>query len=411
MDTRFSWHRCSYCFQAITIVVMLVAIFPGYAGAQEFPAAGNPKMAPSNSPGNQQAPSAGSPQLHFSDLKAGIFGGGGTMSVHRDLAAGPAGANYALDTWPAFPATRHHSRTRLDDVFVGGEWGFRWGDILVGTTSFDTNFGTQNHFKQKSTVLPGQTGGWVWDYGLGGVLVVPSGNAGFITLDTKNRIFDVDQCFAFPKEIALSASPMVPKLRFLAGWKYSLINSDIDSSLAAYGPLERHGLPGTTGWENAWRNSIPFTTGFTMDQRFWWTGPSLGMRLAGPILRKLSGQWYVEGKGVPYAWGRYKFDWKGAYEDGFFFFRTQETTDMAVHGYFLEVKGGTEVKLIETLLGRLSLDVWSKYSYLHMQGSGWERQRQQNNFLATLTIDQEAAQHVSINENCWAVGANLVLQF
>ena len=56
MDSRFSWHRRSFCFLAITIVVMLVAIFPGYAEAQE-------------------APSAGSPQLHFSDLKLGIFRG------------------------------------------------------------------------------------------------------------------------------------------------------------------------------------------------------------------------------------------------------------------------------------------------------------------------------------------------
>jgi len=47
-------------------------------------------------------------------------------------------------------------------------------------------------------------------------------------LDNKNRIFNVDQCFAFPKEIAFSASPVIPKLRFLAGWKFSWINSDID---------------------------------------------------------------------------------------------------------------------------------------------------------------------------------------
>jgi hypothetical protein len=238
-------------------------------------------------------------------------------------------------------------------------------------------------------------------------LRLPDNEAGFITLDNKNRIFDVDQCFAFPKEIALSVSSLVPKLRFLAGWKYSLISSDIDSSLAAYGPLERHGLPGTSGWENLWTNSIPYTTGFTMDQRFWWTGPSLGMRLAGPILQKLSGRWYLEGKGVPYAFGNYKFHWSGAYEDGFFFYRGQQTTDMAVHGYFLEVKGGAEIKL----LGRLFLDLWSKYSYLHMQGSGHEVQSSQNNFLATQSLLQDADQDISINENFWAVGANLVLQF
>jgi hypothetical protein len=405
MESHSSWYGRSFCFQAIAIVVMLAAIFPGYANAQEAASAGTPETAPSGSQGNQQAPSAGSPQLHFSDLKLGLFGGGGTLSVHRDVNRGPATAIWGIPPFPEFSAYRGHSRTRLDDGFVGGEWGFRWSDILEGTTSFDTNFGTQNHFKQKYTAPAGQTPGY--GYNVATELRVPDGEAGFITLNNKNRIFDVDQCFAFPKEIALSVSPMMPKVRFLAGWKYSLISSDIDSSFAAYAPSERHGLPGTSGWENLWLNSVPFITGFTMDQRFWWTGPSLGVRLAGPILQKLSGRWYLEGKGVPYAFGNYKFDWKGAYDDGTFFVHGQQTTDMAVHGYFLEVKGGTEIKLI----GRLFLDLWSKYSYLHMQGSGHEVQASQNNFLATQSLLQNADQTLSINENFWAVGANLVLQF
>jgi hypothetical protein len=408
MDTRFSWYGCSYCFRAIAIVVMLVAIFPGYTSAQEVPSIGKQEMAPAGSQGNQQAPSAGSPRLRFSDLKLGIFGGGGQMSVHRDVAqGGPFPAWWAIPPYPSSSAFRHHSSTRLDDLFVGGEWGFRWGDILEGTLSLDTNVGAvQDHFKQKSTAPAGQTPSYGYETTLG-VLRVADNATGFITLDNKFRIFNVDQCFAFPKEIAVFASPVMPKLRFLAGWKYSLISSDIDRSFAAYAPLERHGLPGTSGWENLWRNSVPFTTGFTMDQRFWWTGPSLGMRLAGPLLQKLPGRWYLEGKGVPYAFGNYKFHWSGAYEDGFFFYRGQQTTDMAVHGYFLEVKGGAEIKL----LGRLFLDLWSKYSYLHMQGSGHEVQSSQNNFLATQSLLQDADQDISINENFWAVGANLVLQF
>jgi hypothetical protein len=46
-----------------------------------------------------------------------------------------------------------------------------------------------------------------------------------------------------------------------------------------------------------------------------------------------------------------------------------------------------------------------------MQGSGHEKQSSQNNFLATQSLLQNADQNISINENFWAVGANLVLQF
>jgi hypothetical protein len=395
--------RCCRCFQLIVIAVMTVAIFSGYTGAQEVLSAGKPTTAFSDPQGKCTGLLC---PLGFGDLKLGVFGGSGAMSVHRDVARGPAGSLWGLPTFPEFSAYRAHSRTRLDDLFVGGEWGFRFGDILEGTTSLDTNVGAiQDHFKQKYTAPAGQTPGF--GYNVAVEMRVPDGEAGFITLDAKNRIFNVDQCFAFPKEITLFASPMMPKLRFLAGWKYSLLISDIDSSLGVYGPLERHGLPGTSGWENQWRNGVPFTTGFTMAERFWWTGPSLGMRLAGTIMQKLSGKWYLEGKGVPYAFGNYKFDWRGAYEDGFFFVHGRQMTDMAVHGYFLEVKGGTEIKLI----GRLFLDVWSKYSYLHMQGSGHEVQSSQNNFLATQSLLQNTDQTLSINENFWAIGANLVLQF
>jgi len=142
-----------------------------------------------------------------------------------------------------------------------------------------------------------------------------------------------------------------------------------------------------------------------MAQRFWWTGPYLGMRLTVGSPQKLPFQWYVEGKGAPYAWGRYKFNWEGAYNDGFFFVRGQQTTNERVHGYFLEVKGGAQIKLV----GKLFLEIWSKYRYVNMDGSGSEAQTAQNNFLAYQTFSQEAAQSIGIKENFWGVGTNLVL--
>ena len=144
-----------------------------------------------------------------------------------------------------------------------------------------------------------------------------------------------------------------------------------------------------------------------MDQRFWWTGPYLGARVVVGTPLKLPGQWYVEGKGVPYAWGRYQFEWKGYYNDSPFFVVGQQSTNERLDGYFLAVKGGTQIKLI----GKLFLDLWSKYTYLHMSGSGREVQSIQNNFLPVQTLLQEAAQTIAVNEHFWGAGANLVLRF
>lgn len=363
-----------------------VASAPARASSSplESPPVGNPKMPSSDVQGNVHSGFLPR-QLQFGDLKAGIFWGDGKMSVSRDIAQGAAS-----DPWigTVFPGFNHRSDTSLDDTFVAVEWGFRWGDRLVGTTSFDTNIGQETEYKQTS-IGTGRNNM--------GILSLP-GDSGIITLHNENRILNLDQSFALR---------LMPSLQLLAGWKYSEINSSLSPYSTANPINGSRTLPGQVGWQNYWSNTIPSTTSFSMDQRFWWTGPFLGIRLTKGTPQKLPGQWHVEGKAAPYVWGNYKFRWNASYKDSFSFMNGQETTDMGLHGYFLEVKGGMQIKLA----GNLFLDVWSKYSYLHMEGSGREVQSEQNNWTAVRAIAQASAQSISLKENFWGAGANLVWHF
>ena len=398
MESRSSWQGCSCCFQVITVAVMLVAIWAGYARAQSVPSAGTPEKDPSATQGDSSSGSALS-QLHPSDLKAGIFWGIGRMSVVRDVAPGPASVAVLAGggNGPAFAGFKNRSETSLNDTFLAVEWGCRWSDKLFGTISLDTNIGRQTQFTQTSSASPGQT-----DIGGNpalGVLFLPDNTKGVITLDDNKRIWNLEPCVALR---------VMPKLELLGGWKFSWISSSLDPYSAGVPANTFRQLPNITNWRNFWANSVPSATSFKVSQRLWLTGPSLGMRLTSGIPQIPRVQWHVEGKVVPYAWGNYKFDWKGSYADSQgYSLGGQQTTNTGLHGYILEAKGGTQIKLI----GRLSLDVWAKYAYLSMKGSGPETQSFQSNFTPVPALSQEAHQSTAINMNSWGLGANLVLGF
>ncbi len=339
-------------------------------------------------------------QLHLDDIKAGIFWGGGLMSVDRIVAPGPAPVSVLAGggLGPAFPGFRNRTDTSLNDPFLAVEGGFRWGDMLVATTSVDTNIRLQNQFTQTSSATSGQTN-FAGNPTLG-VLFLPDNTKGVITLDERNTMWDLDQCFAFS---------VAPKLQLLFGWKYGSINSSLAPYSAQVPSNSFINLPGITGWQNFWTNTtVPSTTGFTMAQGLWWSGPFLGMRFTDGAPRKLPGQWYVEGKVVPYAFGSYEFEWNGSYRDSLgYVLNGQQSTHLGVHGFLPEVKSGTKIKLA----GSLFLDVWAKYVYLNMHGSGAEEQSFQSNFTSVPALSQVAYQTIAVNSNFWGVGADLVLPF
>ncbi|HTZ18123.1 MAG TPA: hypothetical protein VMB78_06750 [Dissulfurispiraceae bacterium] len=387
---------CFYPFQKLIIPVILTAILSCYAGAQEVPSGDKPEINPSESHGNSHSSSLPS-GFQIGDMKAGIFWGDGRMTVDRQVAVSPSPL--------LFPSGfEHRSITNFNDPFLTFEWGFRLGDIMSATTSVDTNIAEQRKFTQTST---GAQTGVPYNSAMS-ILALPANTTGIIALDSRNNIWDLNECLAFR---------VIPNLQLLVGWKYNSISSDIDPYSAAIPANSFPTLPGLTGWTNGWAlSNAPSTTGFAMTQRFWWTGPFLGARFTTGTPQKLPGQWYIEGKAVPYAWGTYTFKWSGFFHDDTGgFINGQENTHVGVHGYSAEIKSGMQIKLI----GRLFLDLWAKYERLHMSGSGAEGQATQNSYGAlnpaywgvAANYSQQAAQNIKLRENLWGVGPSLVLHF
>jgi hypothetical protein len=397
---------------------MLAALLSGYAGAQQAPPAGNPEIVPSGPQANQQVPPAADPektpsgpkskpcsgfslcQLHPEDLKAGVFWGGGSFTVDRNVAPGATNSFYDHP----FSGFKHRTDTDLNDTFLAFEGGFRWGDKLSVITGVDTNVGRENQFRQATAVTPAQT---IYSGGisptLGGLLYLPNNTGGLIALGDRNSIWNWDQGFAFR---------LKPKLQFLLGWKYSSINNSPGLYSTSMPASTWETLPGIGGWMNYWGgNKTPITVGFTMAQRLWWTGPYLGAQLKSGTPQNLPGQWYIEGKFAPYVWGDYKFAWRGSYSDTFGgFMGGQQTTQTGLSGYLLELKAGTRFRLV----GNLYLEIWAKYMHLNMTGSAREMQSLRTN-ITTITpwpnISQQANENISVNQNFWAVGPNLVYHF
>lgn len=417
MESRSHWHGCSCCFRVITIAVVLLVLLSGYAGAQVVPQAGKSEIAPSDSQASQQVAPAASPektpsgskskpcsgfslcQLHPEDLNAGVFWGGGSLTVDRLVAPGPVDPFQGL----LFAGFKHRTDTDLNDTFLAFEGGFRWGDKLSIITALDTNIGRENQFRQATDATAGQTSGVPYNVTLG-LLALPNNTRGFIALPDKNSIWDWDQGFALR---------LKPKLQFLLGWKYSSINDSPGPYSSTVPKQVWPTFPGMGGWENYWANTtMPSTTGFSFAQRVWWTGPYLGAQLKSEASQGLPGQWYIEGKFAPYVWGDYKLAWRGSYRDPLDgFIVAQETTQTGLSGYMLELKAGTQFRLA----GNLYLEIWAKYMHLNMTGSGHEMQAWQNSYAGLSSywtpFVQQAMTHITVNENLWAFGPNLIYRF
>jgi hypothetical protein len=398
-------------------VVILVGVLSGYAVAQQAALpAGKPETAPPDSQAGRQVTPAADPekspsgskskpcsgfslcQFHPEDLKAGVFWGAGSLTVDRLVAPGP------VDPWGLlFGGFKHRTDTDLNDTFLAFEGGFRWGDKLSVITGLDTNIGRENQFRQATDATAGQTSGIGYN-GTLGLLYLPNNTRGFIALPDKNSIWDWDQGFALR---------LKPKLQFLLGWKYSSINDSPGSCYATVPKNTFLTFPGMGGWGNYWADTtMPSTTGFSFAQRVWWTGPYLGAQLRSGDTPRLLGQWYIQGKFAPYVWGDYKLAWRGSYRDpvgGFIV--AQEATQTGLSGYMLELKAGTQFRLA----GNLYLEIWAKYMHLNMTGSGHEMQAWQTSFASLNPIWQPVAQqtiaHITVNQNLWAIGPNLIYRF
>gem|GEM_PF-2161146 len=395
MESRSSWSGSLCGLRIVTTAAMLVAFLCGYTEAQWFPSVGNP----SASLGNFFSGVSLS-KLQPSDFKAGIFWGGGQMRVDHNILPGPAAEDLfnAGATQPAFGGFEHRRDTDLRDTFLSAQWGVRWGNVDLATLGVYTNIGKITQFKQRTSEAPINP---LQNMGRPtlAVLRLPGDTEGVITLDNRNRIFNWDLTFAVP---------VLNGVQFLAGYQYGYIRSGLDPySATSSGGFQ--GLPGITNWQNYWSLAGTVnTTGFTMTQRLWFSGIFIGARLAGGGPESLPAQWYVEGRIIPYAFGSYQFEWDGYYLAGGFFVNGRQTTSATgLKRYALEVKGGTQIDLVN----KLFLNIWAKYLYVQMNGSTPEVQEFDRNFGTVRDFSQEANQSVTMKVNFWGVGGDLVLPF
>lgn len=399
---------------AVLLMVLLAGLVPGYAAADvstgDVPTGGvstggaasgtvHPDNAPSGgvfTGGNATKSPSESEGGRFGDLTGGVFWGHGRMTVDRQVAVSPSPLVFAS-------GFTHRADTNLDDPYLSVEWRARLGNVLLATTSVDTNLPVRNQFKQTSS---GARTGSPYNSAMLSILSLPANTTGVIDRDSKNSLWNVSESLTFPD---------LPYLRL--GWKYHSISSDISSYAAAVPAAVFPTLPGLSGWENGWADAThPSTTGFAMAQRSWWTGPFLGARFEAGSAQELPGRWYVEAKVAPYVWGTYTFDWSGYYHDattGDSITGQESTHAVKLHGCWAGIKGGLQVNLTDSLV----LDFFASFEHLQMSGAGVEGQATQNNigvipfWLNAANYSQHTAQSIRLRENFLSVGPSLVLHF
>ena len=325
----------------------------------------------------------------------GIFYGGGSLRVTHTIEAGPNNAA-AIPGIPDFDYFSHTRQTPLKDGYVALELALAGQGFEFIQFRYQTNFGSRTQFTQWTD--PGFQPNTPRRYAVGATLGLPNNEEGIIYLDNKNRIWSCDLTGRIPGFWGVD---------FLFEYKWMFMRSDLDPYSRSYAPGERSALSPNVGWVNNFRNSVPFTTGFSMSQDFKWHGPFFGLSLRTPFPGWLGGG-YLEFVGSPWLFGRYEFGWAGAYEDGFFFVRGSQLTNVAGWDRIgLEVRGGISCPLF----GRLSLDLRGKYTFIRLRDSDLEYQTMQNNFLANQGYVQGAPEYVTATQQFWQVGGDVNFPF
>jgi hypothetical protein len=347
-------------------------------------------------------------QAHWkaADFKAGLFYGGGRISVDHNIPAGPG----QLDTQTVFDTFSHRRETRLDDAYAAFQWGLRRGESDVLLLNLETNLGRITRFKQ--TTAPGTGLGSLITGGRAtlAILWLPDNTEGEISLDNRNRVWTWD---------ILGLAPVASGLDVLFGYKCTRITSNLDpyatdiASAVFPNPLFVF-LPGLTNWQN---NYAVQTTGggpsrlsFSITQSFRYQGPILGARLKNTMAAPRAGAWHVDFLMAPFLWGGYEFTWSGIHTEpgGAFARGIQRTNATGLKRFYLEVRGASQFALRDSL----SFDVTGRFAYLSMTGSAPEVQfGEANVFVPADTGTQSVTQTIRMSQYFWGIGGDLVLWF
>ena len=327
----------------------------------------------------------------------GVFAGGGAFTVAHSVEAGPNHVA-ALPGIPDFDAFSHMRKTPLTDAFVSLETALTAEGVALLNVRFETNIGRVTQFRQWTEPGVQQPFGFNSRYAVGSVLRLPNNLEGIIFLDNRNRMWTWD------------VTGRIPGFRgvdILLEYKWSSITSSLDPYSSDNPILGSHTLAPNVGWRNNWTNAVPSTTSFNMAQSFKWNGPFVGLSWRMPASVWAAGG-FLDVVASPCVFGKYEFDWGAAYDDGFFFVRGWQGTQISGWNRIgLEARGGITFSLFQSL----ALDVKGKYTYIRLRDSGTEDQSMSNNFLATQAYVQGAQESLTLTEELWQIGGSLNLLF
>ncbi len=325
----------------------------------------------------------------------GIFYGGGSLRVTHTIEAGP-GVTAAVPGWPDFDYFSHTRQTPLKDGYVALELALTSLGFEFIQFRCQTNLRSRTQFTQWTDPGVQSPYGGSSRYAVGAVLHLRNNQEGIIYLDNKNRIWSIDLTARIPGFWGAD---------FLFEYKWGSTGSDLEPYLTDNPILAAKFLLPNVGWQNNLANVVPSTTSFSMAQNFKWHGPFFGLSLRTPSWG-WPGAGYLEFVGSPWLFGRYQFGWGAAYDDGYFFRRASQLTNVAGWDRIgLEARGGISCPMF----GRLSLDLSEKYTFIRLRDSSTEYQAMQSNYVPSYV--QGAQEYVTATQQFWQVGGDLNFPF
>jgi hypothetical protein len=333
--------------------------------------------------------------------RAGFFYGWGDIRVEDVVALGQN--NILL--WQDFASFVHHRKADLRDAYFSAAIGIGTPETECLTVRMDTNIGATTQFKQYTDAanlsIPYRSAF--------AILALGNNEAGFISLNNRNRFWALDVCARIPYFAAFD---------FLAGYKWLWIKNNIDPYSSDTPANQFPVFPGQAGWTPAWADALLVsTTKFEMVQKFSWHGPFIGIRMSNTP--GYGFQWFFDTRVYPWLFGSYQFAWNGAYLDPFANF------EPGIWGAQYSDIGGTErwgvdvdFRIRSSLRRLLTLELEGRYQYASMSGSTLEFQQTGNvygpfapAYWGAGNYSQNTPETLNIRQQVWMIGGNLEIGF
>ena len=333
--------------------------------------------------------------------RAGFFYGWGDIHVEDVVALGQNNILLYQD----FASFVHHRKADLRDAYFSAVIGIGSPETEYVTVRMDTNIGATTQFKQYTDAanlsIPYRA--------TFAILALGDNDAGFISLNNRNRYWALDVCGRIPFSAAFD---------FLAGYKWLWIKNNIDPYSSDTPANQFPTLPGQAGWTPAWADSLlTSATTFEMTQKFSWHGPFIGIRLSNTP--GYGFQWFFDTRVYPWLFGSYQFAWNGAYLDPF-----ANLTPGIWGAQYSDIGGidrwgvDLDFRCRSSLRRFFTIELEGRYQYASMSGSTLEFQQTGNTYGPSIpaywgagNYSQNTPETLNIRQQVWMIGGNLEIGF